>query len=68
MENAAEQEDSLLGTSTIRGILLLGGVAVTGFFAWKYWRNVKTSTPPPKPRIIRIPVELPIQQEKKKKA
>ncbi len=70
MDNAAEQqEESLLGTSTLRGILLLGGVATVSFFAWKYWSKIKAleSSAPRKPRVIRIPVELPLVQDKSKK-
>ncbi len=69
MSDAVEQdEDQLLGTSALRGILLLGGVAVVSFFAWKYWNKIKKSeaATPHRPLAIRVPIELPIQQPKKK--
>ncbi len=64
--DADEDEDSLLGTSALRGILLLGGVATLGFFAWKYWRTIKISDVPHQERLIRVPVELPLPPQKKK--
>ncbi len=68
MEPAVEEEDSLLNASTLRGILLLGGVAAVGFIAWKYWRTLKSSEveKPAAARIVRVPIELPLDVKKKK--
>lgn len=70
MNDAVEDEDSLLGTSTLRGILLLGGVVTVAFLAWKYWRGIKKSdtSAARRPALVRIPVQLPVADPKKQKA
>ncbi len=69
MNDAVEEEDSLLGTSALRGILLLGGVATISYFAWKYWNKIRTleSSAPKREAVVRVPISLPLPQEKKKK-
>ncbi len=68
MNEGAAHEDEILSTSTLRGILLLGGVASVAYLAYEFWykqRAVERALPK-KPRVIRIPIELPIQNTKKK--
>lgn len=61
-----EESDPLLGTSTLRGLLLLGGVAAVAYIAYEVWRKTKAveSALPMQPRTIRVPVELPIPAAK----
>ncbi len=55
------EEEPLLGTSTLRGILLLGGVAAVAYIAYQFWLQQRkvVAAVPLRPRIIRVPVELP---------
>ncbi len=65
MDDAADEP--LLGTSTLRGILLLGGVAAVAFVAYQFWykqRLVDLSAPKRKP-LIRVPISLPIPAARK---
>lgn len=64
--NAAEEQDELLGTSTLRGILLLGGVSVVAYLAWKYWKRTRVAdlSSPHKTQVVRIPIELPLTKRK----
>jgi hypothetical protein len=68
MSDVAEFEpEPLVGTSAVRGVLLLGGVATVAFFAWKYWNNIRAlDSGGSKPAVVRIPISLPLVQEKKK--
>lgn len=60
-----ESDDALLGTSTLRGILLLGGVGVVAFLAYKFWKRQKSGEVPPRASTIRVPVNLPLPKQKK---
>ena len=57
-----EESDPLLGTSTLRGLLLLGGVAAVAYIGYQFWRKAKAADAyaPTLPRTIRVPVELPL--------
>ncbi len=65
-----EESEPILGTSTLRGLLLLGGVAAVAYIAYEVWRKTKAveSLAPQMSRTIRIPVELPIPPAKKVRA
>ncbi len=66
--NDAVQDEPLLGTSTLRGILLLGGVATVAYLAYQFWYKTKKNEMalPQRPKTIRIPIELPIAKPRKK--
>lgn len=68
MEEAVES-DPILGTSTLRGILLLGGVAAVAYIAYEFWLKQKAfaAALPAKPQVIRVPVELPIPAKSARK-
>ncbi len=68
-EVVQEEDDPLLGTSTLRGILLLGGVGVVAYIAYTFWQNQrnKEAATPQRTKIIRVPIELPITKPKVKK-
>lgn len=63
-----EESDPLLGTSTLRGLLLLGGVAAVAYIAYQFYKKSKMAEAfaPQVARTIRVPVELPIPPAKKK--
>lgn len=58
----AIQDEPILGTSTLRGILLLGGVAAVAYLAYEFWYKQRQAegAAPIKKNVIRIPIELPI--------
>lgn len=65
-----EDDEPILGTSTLRGILLLGGVAAVAYIAYEFWykqRSLEMSTPTPKPAVIRVPIQLPVANQKARK-
>ncbi len=66
MEDAV-QDDPLLGTSTLRGILLLGGVAAVAFLAYEFWykQRAKEISAPVRRNVIRVPIELPLAKPRK---
>ena len=65
--NDAAEDDPLLGTSTLRGILLLGGVAAVAYVAYKLWKNQKAveMSLPRTPNVVRIPIAAPVQNQAK---
>lgn len=52
-------EDELIDSSTIRGIVLFGGVALAAWLAFRYYQSVKANEVIALPQQIKIPVELP---------
>ncbi len=68
MEEMLEDSDPLLGTSTLRGLLLLSGVAAVAYLAYEFWWKQRKADAalPVRPRIVRVPVELPIASAKRK--
>lgn len=54
-----DDENQIIGTSTIRGVVLLGGVALVAYLAFRYWMKIKASEQPAFQMPISIPVELP---------
>ncbi len=66
MNDIIEEPDPLLGTSTLRGILLLGGVAAVAFLAYQFWYKQRAieHASPRKANLIRIPISLPIVSRK----
>lgn len=68
MNEVVEGADPLLGTSTLRGLLLLGGVAAVAYLAYEFWRKQRKADAalPVRPRFVRVPVELPIPSGRKK--
>ncbi len=63
-----EESSELLTDSTLRGILLVGGLAMAGYVAYKIWLQQKSqdSTHPEISKPIRVPIELPIRNTAKK--
>lgn len=61
MDDAVESEP-FLNTNTLRGILLLGGVAAVAFLAYKFWyiQKAAESVGPVQKQIVRVPIELPL--------
>ncbi len=61
-----EESEPLLGTSTLRGLLLLGGVAAVAYIGYQVWRKSKATEGMAlqQPRTIRVPVELPLPANK----
>ena len=54
------QREPLIGTSTVRGVLLLGGVATVAYLAFKYYIAVeqqKAAAPAP----VTIPIGVPVK-------
>lgn len=67
MNDAIEEDDPILGTSTLRGILLLGGVAAVAYLAYQFWykqRAAELSSPVHR-NVVRIPIQLPISPVRK---
>ena len=66
MNDAVQESDPLLGTSTLRGILLLGGVAAVAYIAYKFYLQSKKADTgrSAQSKFIRVPVELPIPANK----
>jgi len=64
--NDAAEDDPILGTSTLRGILLLGGVAVVAYIAYTMWKNQKAveMSLSHTPNIVRVPIALAQTQTK----
>lgn len=56
------EEEELLSTSTLRGILLLGGVASVAYIAFEFWmaQRAVDAVAPQRPGLIRVPISLPI--------
>lgn len=66
MDDAIEDEP-ILGTSTLRGILLLGGVAAVAYIAYEFWykqRALEMGAPVRK-SVVRVPISLPIVKPRK---
>ena len=63
-----DESDQLLNDSTLRGILLLGGVVAAAYIGYKIYLHQRTidAANPIGQRIIRVPIELPIRQIAKK--
>ena len=53
-----DDEGDLIGTSTVRGFLLLAGVATVAYLAYRYWQQL-ASQPKPIAHTISIPVGPP---------
>ncbi len=66
MDDLATQDEPLLGTSTLRGLLLLGGVAAVAYLAYEFWYKQRAAegSAPAKKSVVRIPIELPISKPK----
>ncbi len=60
--NDMVQEDPVLGTSTLRGVLLLGGVAAVAYLAYEFWYKQRQSEGLVKAikNTIRVPINLPL--------
>lgn len=60
--NDATQDEPFLGTSTLRGILLLGGVVAVAYVSFKLWKKQKAveASLPQKQNLIRIPIAAPV--------
>ncbi len=56
------EEEELLSTSTLRGILLLGGVASVAYIAFQFWmaQRAVDAVAPKQMNLIRVPISLPI--------
>jgi hypothetical protein len=61
-------DEELLPTSMLTGILLFGGVLVAGFIAYRYWAKSKASEPKQAgTKVVSVAVELPVKKAAKKK-
>ncbi len=60
-------DEPLIGASTVRGVLMLGGVATVAYIAFRYWQKVKAEQTNKPAHTIQIPVELPIKRAAVKK-
>lgn len=71
MDDTVQDDDEpILGTSTLRGILLLGGVAAVAYVAYQFWykqRALEMSSPAKRTPVIRVPIQLPIANQKARK-
>lgn len=62
-----DDDDALIGTSLIRGVLLIGGVATVAYLAFRYWQKIKGAELNLPPKTIQIPLGLPIKKPAKHK-
>ncbi len=58
-------DEELLGTSTLRGILLLSGVVAVAYISYRFWyRQKKLEIAAPVRRApIRVPLDLPVARK-----
>lgn len=55
-------DGELVSTSTIRGVLLLGGIATVAYIGFRYWQKVKAAEVVRAPRQLSIPVNEPVRR------
>ena len=61
-----DEEDKLLSTSMLRGILIIGGLGIAGVVAYLWWKKQKSSEVVSAPKTVTIPISLPTIKKKKK--
>lgn len=61
------QDDELLNTSTLRGLLLLGAVGIAGALAWMWWRRQRAGEAPQTGRTVSVPVAMTVAKTVAKK-
>lgn len=63
--NPADDEYEILSSSTLKGIVLFGGVLVAAFVALRMYEKEKSQDKSPVAGLIRIPIQLPNNVVKK---
>lgn len=59
------EEYELLSGSTLKGVILFGGVLVAGFVALRLYEKERAKDSTQSPRMIKIPIQLPNNVVKK---
>jgi len=58
-------EEPLLGTSLLRGILLLGAVGLAGYGVYVWWKKSKAAEKSLPPKTVSVPITIPTLKKKK---
>lgn len=57
--NPADEQYEILGSDTLKGIVLFGGVLIAAAVAYRVYRSAKSRDVVSGPGIIKIPIQIP---------